>query len=173
MLGRIYLQLILFSSSNWKYQFYPLLSYFSWLSAWGGCTIICCPFHMYPGKADFVSFITVYFNDACNDACSDTLWPDVRIRLFLLYTTSLSSSCRYIWRYWTPNILVRYILSSVCIRLSQFCPLSFMPYRGLCVFSLSRSLAMILRIYVRHLIFFITSEVWPTCSVLTSRNILP
>ena len=41
----------------------------------------------------------------CHDVIlTNTLWPDGRIRLFTLYTTPLSSSCRRIWRYWTSKI---------------------------------------------------------------------
>ena len=40
-------------------------------------------------------------------------------------------------RDWTSKMLVRYILSSVRLRLSQFFQLSFMEYTGLCVFSLT------------------------------------
>ena len=49
------------------------------------------------------------------------------IRLFGYYTTSLSSFCTQIWRYWTyDNMLVKYILSSVCLRLSQYFQFSIM-----------------------------------------------
>ena len=37
----------------------------------------------------------------------------------------------------SPNMLMRYFLSSVCLRLSQFPPLSFVRYIGLCVLSMS------------------------------------
>ena len=64
---------------------------------------------------------------------------------------------------WTSKILVRYILSCVCLWLSQFSQLSSMQFRGLCVFSLPISLMMIVRICVLHLIIIITPEVWPIC----------
>ena len=66
---------------------------------------------------------------------------------FALYTTSLSSLSRCIWRRWISKILVRYILLSVCFRLCQFSQLSFMQYMGLCVSSLSTSLMVIVRMY--------------------------
>ena len=47
----IYFKLILLSPSNQK-----LLSYFPWLYAWRGCTIVRCRFHIYPGKAWFCFF---------------------------------------------------------------------------------------------------------------------
>ena len=55
---------------------------------------------------------------------------------------------------------VRFILSSVWVRLSIFFPLSFIQYVGLYVFSLPISLVMIERIYILCLIIIIKSEVW-------------
>ena len=55
---------------------------------------------------------------------------------------------------------VRYILSSVWIRLSIFSQLSIIQYVGLCIFSIPISLVMIERIYILCLIIFIKSEVW-------------
>ena len=49
------------------------------------------------------------------------------------------------WRHWTTNMLVRYMLPSVCLRLRQFSQLSFIQYMGLCVFSLPNSPVMIVR----------------------------
>ena len=60
-------------------------------------------------------------------------------------------------------MLVRYILPSVCLRLSQFSQVSFMQYMGLCVFSLPISLTMIVKILVLCLIIIIKSEVWLIC----------
>ena len=76
---------------------------------------------------------------------SDTLWPVGRVRLFADCTISLSSLCRLIWRHWTTKMLVRYMLSSVCLRFRQFSQLSFIQYMGLCVFSLPNSPVMIVR----------------------------
>ena len=83
-----------------------------------------------------------------------------RIRLFVEYTISLSSLCKLIWRHWTFKMPVRYILSSVWVRLSIFSPLSSIQYVGLCVFSLPIPLVMIERIYILCLIIIIKSEVW-------------
>ena len=69
------------------------------------------------------------------------------IRLFVHSTISLSSLCKLIWRHWTYKMPVRYILSSVWVRLSIFSPLSIIQYMGLCVFSLPVSLVMIEMIY--------------------------
>ena len=102
------------NSSYYHHQIGSNLSHcchiFSWLCAWGGCTIICCWFCIYiPGQLGFVSFIIVQSYDACK--WSSTLWPDGCIRLFAHYIISLSSLCWCIWRYWTSKMLVRYILS--------------------------------------------------------------
>ena len=55
---------------------------------------------------------------------------------------------------------VRYILSSVWVRLSIFSPLSIIQYGGLYVFSIPISLVMIERIYKLCIIIIIKSEVW-------------
>ena len=70
-----------------------------------------------------------------------------RDRLFVHYTISLSSLCKLIWRHWTYKMPVRYILSSVWVRLSIFSQLSIVHYMGLCVFSLPISLMMTEKIY--------------------------
>ena len=49
--------------------------------------------------------------------------------------------------HWTYEMPVRYILSSVWVRLSTFSQLSIIQYMGLCVFSLPIPLVMIKRIY--------------------------
>ena len=55
---------------------------------------------------------------------------------------------------------VRYILSSVWVRLSIFSPLSIIQYVGLYVFSLPISVLMIERKYIHCLIIIIKTEVW-------------
>ena len=82
------------------------------------------------------------------------------LRLFVQYTISLSSLCKLTWRNWTYKMHVRYILSSVSVRLSIFSPLSIIQYMGLYVFSLPISLVVIERIYILFLIIIIKSEVW-------------
>ena len=61
--------------------------------------------------------------------------------------------------HWTYKMPVRYILSSVRVRLSTFSPLSIVQYVGLHVFS-PVSLVMIETIYILCLIIIIKSEVW-------------
>ena len=74
----------------------------------------------------------------------DTLWPAGCIHLFA-HCISLSSLWRLIWRHWTSKMLVRYMLSSVCLRSSQFSQLSFIQYMGLCVVSLPNFLIKIMK----------------------------
>ena len=57
---------------------------------------------------------------------------------------------------------VRYIPSSVCVRLCQLSQFYFMQYMGLCVFSLPISLKMIVRMCVFCPIIIIKSEIYPT-----------
>ena len=115
-----------------------------------------------PGQLVFISFITAQFYDVRK--CSGTLRPDGRTRLFAHYITSSLSLRRRMWKYWTSKKLLRYILSSVYLILSQFPQLSSMQYMGLCVFSLPIYLMMIVRISVLYLIVVtIKTEVWPIC----------
>ena len=53
-----------------------------------------------------------------------------------------------IWSHWPYKMPVRYIVSSVWVRLSKFSQLFILQYLGLCVFSLPISLAMIERLYI-------------------------
>ena len=106
----------------------------------------------------------IYFHYYCAvyDECkySDTFWLAERTRLFVQYTIALPSLCKLMWRHWTYKMPVRYILSSVWVRLSIFSPLSIIQYVGLYVFSLPISLVMIEIIYILFLIIIIKSEVW-------------
>ena len=65
---------------------------------------------------------------------------------------------RPIWKYWTSKMFARYIPSRMCLRLSQFCQLSFIQYMGLRVFTLPIYLMMIGRILVLYPIIIIKSE---------------
>ena len=106
--------------------------------------------------------ICFHYYCAVYDECkySETFWPADGTRLFVQYTISLSSSCKRIWRHWTYKMPVRYILSSVWVRLSIFSLLFIIQYVGLYVFSLPISLMMIERICVVCLGIIIQSEVW-------------
>ena len=81
---------------------------------------------------------TCFHYCAAYDKCkySDTFWLADRTRLFVQYIISLSSLCKLIWKHWTYKMPVRYILSSVWVRLNIFSPLSIIQYLGLYVFSL-------------------------------------
>ena len=150
---------MLLSSSNRKYPPFPLLSYFS-VYVCLGCllhhilSLIAYTFREKPG-------ICFHYYCAVYDECkySDTFWLADRTRLFVQYTISLSSLCKLIWRHWTYKMPVRYILSSVWVRLSIFFPLSIIQYVGLYVFRLPFCLVMIERIYILCLIIIIKSEV--------------
>ena len=111
-----------------------------------------------PGKPG----ICFHYHCAVYDECknSDTFLLADRTRLFVQYTISLSSLCKLIWRHWIYKMPVRYILSSVWVRVSIFSSLSIIQYVGLYDFSLPISLAMIERIYIPFLIIIIKSEVW-------------
>ena len=62
------------------------------------------------------------------------------------------------------HLMVLDILLSVCLTLSQ---LTFMQYMGLCVFSFSIYLTMIVRMHVFYRTIIIKSaEVWPICHCL-------
>ena len=147
-------------SSNRKYPPFPLLPYLS--------VVVClrCLLHhilsiyciYVPGKPR----ICFYYYCAVYDECkySDTLWLVDHTRLFVQYTISLSSLSKLIWRHWTYEMPVRYILSSVWVRLSILSQLSIVQYVGLCVFRLPISLVMIEIIYILCLIIIIKSEVW-------------
>ena len=86
--------------------------------------------------------------------CADFWWVQIfgyvsacRSCSFVHCTISLSSLCKLIWGHWTYEMPVRYILSSVWVRLSKFFQLSIIQCMGLCAFSLPISLVMIERIY--------------------------
>ena len=110
-----------------------------------------------PGKQG----ICFHYHCAVYDECkySDTFWLADRTRLFVQYTIS-SSLCKLIWGHWIYKMPVRYLVSSVWVRLSIFSPLSIIQYVGLYVFSLPISLVMIERICILCLIIIIKSEVW-------------
>ena len=75
-----------------------------------------------------------------------TLWLVGRAHLFALYIISLSSFCRLSLRNWTFKMLVRYMLSSVCLRLSQFSQLSFAKTTEFCDLRSPYSLVIIVKI---------------------------
>ena len=83
-----------------------------------------------PGKPGFC----FHYYCAVYDECKylDTFWLADRVHLFVHYTISLSSLCKLIRGHWTYKMPVRYILSSVWVRLSIFSQLSIIQYMGLC-----------------------------------------
>ena len=72
---------------------------------------------------------------------------------------------------WISKMLFMYILPNVCLTLHQLISIIYMQDAGLCVFSLTISLMMTVRIYVFHLIFIIGSLTSSHC-YFTSAVIL-
>ena len=103
----------------------------------------CCIY--IPGKPGFCFHYYCAVYGECK--YSYTFWLADRVRLFVHYTIPLSSLRKLIWGHWTYKMPVRYVLSSVWVRLSIFTQLSIIHYMGLCVFNLPISLVMIERIY--------------------------
>ena len=143
----------------------------AWFCFFYNCAVLC--------RDDF-TFAPNQWETAllCNDvshwqgaSLESTLLMMCTHYLFAHYTnkTLLSSLCRCIWRYWIVKILLRYILSSMCLRLSQFSQSSFMQYMGLCVFGWPISLMMIVRTSVLDLNIIIKLEVWHIWYCLGSR----
>ena len=110
-----------------------------------------------PGKPGICFHYYCAFYDECK--YSDAVWLADRTRLFVQYNISLSSLCKLIWRHWTYKMLVRYILSSVWVRLSIFSAFSIKQFVGLYVFSLP-IFVVIERIYILCVIIIIKLEVW-------------
>ena len=153
-----YSAVMLLSSSNRKYPPFPLLSYFS--------VVVCrrCLLHhilsliayTFRENREFVSLLL------CSLSWVQIIGYVLACRSYSFvctYTISLSSLCKLIWRHWTYKIPVRYILSSVWVRLSIFSQLSIIQYVELCVFSLPIFL-VIEKMYLLCLIIIIKSEVW-------------
>ena len=69
-------------------------------------------------------------------------------------------------------MLARYILSSVCLRLSQFLQCNYVSckHMGLCAFSLPICLVMIVRMCVLFLIIIVKWEVWPIYPLFRLRS---
>ena len=131
-------------SSNRKYPPFPLSYVF---------VVVCLRYLLhhilsfiactFPENLEFVFIIIVQFMMSAN----------IRIRFGLqivlvgFYSTAYHyhhcALCKLIWRHCTYKMPVRYILSSVWVRLSIFFPLSMIQYVGLYVFSLPISLVMI------------------------------
>ena len=99
-------------------------------------------------KITKIQFLTPILFDPCS-SCTGCLLNEI-----VLPSSITMMTCSYI------KMSVRYILSSVWVRLSIFSALSIIQYVGLCVFSLPISLVMIERIYILCLIIIIKSEVW-------------
>ena len=126
---------------------------FPWLCDWEVCCITFCHLlHLRSGKPRFCFHYYCAVFDECKE--SDTCSLADSIILFVHYTISLSSSCKLTCRHWTYEMPVRYVLSSVWLRLSIFSQLYIIHL------SLSISPVITKRIHILCLIFIIISVVW-------------
>ena len=134
-----------------KYPPFPLLSYVS--------VVVCltCLLHhilsliayTFWENLEFVFMIIVQFVMSAN------IWIRFALQIVLVVCTvhhHIIIIVQIIWRHCTYKTLVRYILSSVWVRLSIFSKLSIIQsiiqYVGLCVFSLPTPLVIIERINI-------------------------
>ena len=112
---------------------------FPWLCAWNAWYIICCHLlHIHSGKKrDFVFIIIAQLMMSANSSIHFGL----QIVFVCLYITpSHYHHCANLSE--DIKMPVRYILSSVWVRLSIFSQLSILHYMGLCVFNLPIPLMM-------------------------------
>ena len=106
--------------------------------------ILSLSIHTFRENRDFVFIIIVQFMMSSNSRMRSGL----QIVYFCLCITSYHyHHCAiFFWRHWTFTMPVRYILSSVWVRLSIFSQLSIIQYMWLCDFSLPISLVLTERI---------------------------
>ena len=117
-----------------------------------------------PGKPG----ICFHYYCAVYDECkySDMFWLADRTRLFVQCTILLSSLCKLIWRHWTYKMPVRYILSSVWVRLSIFSPLCIIQIKYvICMWGCMFSVYPFLLWWLKEYIYFVflsspKSEIW-------------
>ena len=109
-----------------------------------------------PGNQAFVFIIIVQFMMSANSR--------IRVALQIVLVCLYSAPSQFIWRHWTYKMPVKFILSSVWVRLRILFQLSIIQsiiqYVGPCVFSLPTPLVMIEIIYTLCFIIIIKSEVW-------------
>ena len=117
-------------SSNRKYPPFPLLSYFS--------VVVClrCLFHhvlsliayTFRENGEFVFIIIVKFMMSANIRI---LWVCRSYSFICTVHHLIIIIVQTYLKHWTYKMPVRYVLSSVWVRLSIFSPLSFIQYVGL------------------------------------------
>ena len=112
-----------------------------------------------PENREFVFIIILQFMMSAN------IWTRFGLQIVLVCLYNTPSHYHHCAN-WTYEIPVRYIMSSVWVRLSIFSPLSIIQHVGLYVFSSPISLVMIERIYILSLFIIIKSEVWTTTHCL-------
>ena len=131
---------------------------FPWFCAWGGCAIICCLFHINPGKPGFCFF----------SYCA-VLWC-AQIIEYILARWSYSFVCALHYLIIIINAdvsvsiaLLKWLRSTFCRKCSQ---LHFMQNIGFCVYSWLISPNVIGGIGVLCLTIIVKSEVLPICHCL-------
>ena len=135
-----------------------------WLCSWGGCTIICCRFHIYiypiyiPGK--LCSIMMCANNRVLYDPYSLVCRSHYHI-IFIIQTFLKALDFK--------NPCQVHSFLSVCLELSQLSQLFFMQYVGLCVFSF-RFFSYNDCGHTTTIITIIKSEVWPICHCLGLGN---
>ena len=165
MIERVYFKRILSSYQFGNVNFSRCCNIFPWQYAWSGCTIICCRFHTIyiPGQL----FLLL---------CSLMMCANHGVHYGLIVALVCLHITRPPYHHYTDVsegieilvIRVRYILSNVYLKFSQFSQQSFMQYMGLCLFSLLIYIMMIVRIRVLYLIIII--KVWLICHCLGLDN---
>ena len=141
-----------------------------WLCVWGAWSIIFCLFQ-YMSRKSWVLFSPSL---CCFMMCSSIRLHYCLIVVFVClqftYIISLPLSFGLTWRHCTHKMLVRHLLSNMCLGLSQFSQLLFMQYMGLCVFSLPISFVMILKMRALRLIIIMKSESLAILNVTSWNN---
>ena len=107
---------------------------FLWLCAWDVCYIIFCHLlHIHSGKTGILfslSLCSLWWVQlvgyilaciSCSFVCT--------LHHFIIISSSL---CKLIWRHWTYKMPVRFILSSLWVRLSIFSVIHYTIYGAVC-----------------------------------------
>ena len=161
------------SSPNRKHQPFPLLSYFSVVVCLRCLLhhILSLSAHTFRENQDIIFIIIAQFMMiwlqivhivGCVLACRSYL---VVCRSHHLIITIVKTYLKTL----NLKMPVRYILSSVWVRLSILSRLSIIQYMGLFVFSLPISLVMTERIHILCRIIIIKSEVWTIIQLFMVR----
>ena len=154
VIERIYLKLMLFSSSNRKYPHFPLF--------WNISVVVClrCLLHhilsliVYTLREnrEFVCISIVQFMMSANNRIRFGL--QIVFVSFYITPSHYHHCANFIWTHWTLKMPVRYNLSSVWVRLSKFSQLSTLSVYPFSLWWLREYN------YILCLTIIIKSEVW-------------